>query len=517
MNGWWRRNAVLVVLVAGALGLVVWYVCSWSLDSDLPRRGIAVARARLAACLTGIAVDHERPATSRLRAIQLDATDDWPKRCAPYAVELERLLATPAHPSSNGASLALDRGKLFDLYSVQSDLSSLLTAVADEPIVPIGEQTRDVRPPPPPMTLPDELPAVASQLDPLVILGDQDLSLVIGDQIACRFVAHDGGLEATAHCRYPGDALVLGRFGARYLRASSGSDLAVVSGGLVRSFETGEPILGASSVVLAQEFAGSMLGWDPSHNAVVRRDPNGTLTTLKLPHPLGGRAVLVGDQLVWEEHKHVVARDAAGSKLGPVTEVTTHDGSPMWSRVCSTSQVTAVLLEEDDDRFRIAVRASGAWTVSDPGPPYRLTCAGEVVSGVATSEVNATSVRIDRVDCTRGHCTGGTVTVSGTGKAVAAAAIGDATIVVWIDDVVRAVTGPLAQLATLPSFPIYDGLNYVRLHDKQTGRQELLDTIDVVGRGASAIVLLHGDGVKLLHVRGRKAERVNIVYDVRGS
>ena len=83
----------------------------------------------------------------------------------------------------------------------------------------------------------------------------------------------------------------------------------------------------------------------------------------------------------------------------------------------------------------------------------------------------------------------------------------------WIGKVVYGLRGPLASLPAAKPFTIFDGAAYEELNNKQVSSSELVQGIDVFARGASAIVVLHGDGLELVHVRDGKPERVAVDFD----
>lgn len=512
VSAWLRRNVIAIVLAAIAAGIATRAFTRAPAHSR-ETRDLSIARARLSACLLGEPVSRIGPDIVRLRAIQLAGASGWPKRCTPYAAAVERALPHDEGRSGDDGSRALDRGELFQNYSIESHLDELLTPASDEPIAALADVARDVPLPPPPLVLPHEVPAVASRAEPLIDLGDRDLTLVLGDQIACRFAASAGGLEPVAHCSYPADALADAQNQWSVVRATAAADLQVVTNDGVRAFTTGDRIVATAAAVQASNLAGTLFVWpaDATRASVLRRDPSGATTILRLPHKLDESATLVRDQLLWTEHERVVGVSLAGPTVGTVYEVAkaAHLPRPV---TCATDEIAAALVVVGDDQYRVAVLANGTWRLSDTGPRYDLHCSGKAVTGLST-DARSYGIDIDRIDCDATSCTPSKATLEHISGPHAVAAIGKDTIVVWVDDLVRGVRGPLAALTSVKPFAIYDGARYEQLDHQQVSATELVQGVDVVGRGASAIVVLHGDGIRLVHVRDGKPERVSLVFD----
>lgn len=508
MSRWLRRNAVGVVLAAIAAGLVTWMFAR--APARAPASHVPVARARFSACMLGESASHAYPDDNRLRAIQLAGAADWPKRCAPFAEALEHALSHDDYTHDNDASHTLYGGGLF-----HRTVEGLLKADEDEPIVPIEDVARDVPRPPPPAVFPAEVPVVAWNASPLLALGDPDLALILGERLACRFAAHAGGLEPTAHCTHHADAI---EFQSRSSLASTtkADDLAVVTDDGVRAFATGERLVATPAARQASNVAGTLYVWpaDATRTSVLRRAPDGATTILRLPHKLDDSATLVRDQLLWTEKDRVAGVSLAGDKLGAVYEVAKAAHLPV-PVTCAGDQVAGALVVVGEDQYRVAAFANGAWRLGDVGPRYALTCSGDTVTGIATDS-RSTGLEIDRVDCNATGCTAAKAMLEHVAELNAVAAIGKDTIVVWVDDVVRGVSAPLSQLATAPRFIVFDGFSDKHITMTETEQRlsgPLVQGLEVVGRGASAIVVLHGDGIHLVHVRDGKPERVNVVLD----
>ncbi|MEO8844614.1 MAG: hypothetical protein ABI591_23940 [Kofleriaceae bacterium] len=462
--------------------------------------------------MTGESVTHNGPDATRLRAIQLAGAADWPKRCAPYAAAVEGALRHEGGSRHDEGSRQLADGKLFEHLSIDSDVEALLTPAADERIVALADVARDVPAPPAPTLLAHDVVTVASRASQLTELGDHDLALVLSEQVACRFAARDGGLDPVAHCSYPADAFAQPRRWS--LVRTTTAELQVVADDGIRAFATGELVLATTTpTAQASDVAGSLFVWprDATRTSVLRRAPTGATTILPLPHKLDGSATVVRDQLLWTEHGRVVGVDLSGPKVGPIYVVAkaAHLPEPV---TCATTEIAAALVVSGDDTYRVAVLANGAWQLSATGPRYDLHCSGATVTGL-TAEARSSGLEIARLDCTAAGCTPSTARIGHIAGPFAVAPIGSATIVVWVDDLVRGISGPLSGLATAKPFAIYDGSRFEQLSRRQTSATELIQGVDVVGRGASAIVVLHGDGVRLVHVRDGKPERVDVVFD----
>lgn len=505
VNAWLRRNAVVVVLGAIAAGLVTWMFTRASAQPH----DVSIARARLSACLLGEPVTHTDPGQAKLRTFELAGAPDWPQRCAPYATALEHALSRPDHEHDAAASTALAKGDPFD-FSV----ASLLRADLDEPIASLAEAAHDVPRPPAPPPFARDVPGIIANADSPIELGDPDLALMFRDQLHCRLAAHAAGLEPVAHCSYVADAVANTPPWSPILAAG---DLDALTDDGLYSLATGARLVAARSAARASSVAGTRFVWpaDATRTSVIRRSPDGATNTLRLPHKLDASATLVRDQLLWTENERVVGVSLAGAAAGHVYEVAKAAHLPE-AETCATDDVAGVLLVAGENEYRVAAFINGAWRVSDPGPRYRLLCAGGAVIGLSTG-LEGGALAIDRVDCNATGCVATKGTVDHIPEPYAVGAIGSDTIVVWIGKLVHGVSGPLAQLSTAKPFLIYDGHNADHIFDEDVSKgrrpSELVQGIDVIGRGASAIVVLHGDTVKLVHVREGKAERVNVVFD----
>jgi len=265
---WLRRNAVVVVLAAIAVGIATW-TFTHKPSQAASRRDVAVARARLSACLLGTPVSHIAVDGARLRAIQLAGVADWPKRCAPYAEAVERALPHRDGKIDNAGSRALNGGHVFQNETVDLDLKSLLTPEDDEPILALSDVAREVPRPAAPVVLPHEIPAIAPDGSSLTDVGDLDLGLVVDGNVACRFAAHDGGLEPIAHCGYPADSLMSKR--ALPVHATAAADLQLVTDDGVRAFATGDKIVASPAVAQAWNVAGTLYAWPADATRAVRR------------------------------------------------------------------------------------------------------------------------------------------------------------------------------------------------------------------------------------------------------
>ncbi len=512
VSAWLRRNIVIVVLAAIAAGIAIW-VFTRPAARPPGMHEVPIARARLARCLLGEPVARTGPDISRLRAIQLAGAADWPERCAPYAAALEHAIPHDDDRPDDEGSRALAAGRLFESYAIENAVGALLTPGPNEPIVSPTEVARAVPPPPAPTLLPHEVAAVASSAWRLDDLGDPGLALVLGDQVACRFAAHDGGLDRVAHCSYPPDALAYAWNRWSPVRTTTAADLLVVANGAIRSFATGERVVETKTARQAWNVAGTLFVWpaDATRTSVLRRSPTGATTILRLPHALDTSATLVRDQLLWTEHERVVGVALVGAKVGAVYEVAKAARLPR-PVTCATNEIAAALVTSGEAEYRIAVLANGTWRLAPPGPRYDLQCSGGTVTGL-TANARSSGIAIARIDCDVAGCTPSHATLDDIAGPYAVAALGKATIVVWVDDLVRGVRGSLAGLARAKRFAIYDGARAERLDSKQTSMTELIHHIDVVGRGRSAIVVLQGDGIQLVDVRDGKPERVNVVFD----
>lgn len=504
-----RRNVAIVALGAIAIVLLVWYLArSYGDHRNLGR--LAYARARLAACLVGEPVDRHGADQTRLRAIQLAGAPDWPKRCATYAADVETALGSTRSSVAEPGPAVLEAGKLFEFYHLESRVAELLTPGEDEPTPDWAQATRGVPLPPTPVTLATEVGVVARSDYDVQDTGEHDLVLQFREEATCRFAASAGGLEPIARCSYPADALALTSGDWRLADSDAGADYVIASDG-VRAFATGERVLASSWRADASVVNGAIYAWptDAKLTTVARRAPDGKQSLLRVPVPSEGQ--LLRDQLIWHSGKRVVAASVAGDKLGPVVEVAKLDVAPVTGG-CFTSGIVAVQLEVADDQYRLATFANDTWRVGEVGPRYALKCEGGKVVGLHTSR-DDTNVKIDRIDCSSTGCATTTATVAGIDELYAVTAIGDATMLVWADTAIRAVTGPLAQLPTQKSVPLFDGFAPDHMNEKQVDSAMLVQGLHAFGRGSSAIVLFGGDGVGAIHVRDNKPERVQVVFE----
>jgi hypothetical protein len=343
--------------------------------------------------------------------------------------------------------------------------------------------------------------------------GERDLVLALGNEVSCRLKANAGGLEPIARCSYPPDALALFR-GWTLASSRTGDGFVSTSDG-VRSFSTGERVLPLSPEDLNRVDVsivdGTIYAWpgDAKLTTVARRTPDGKTSPLKVRAT--GESMLVGDQLIWRERKHVVAMSVASGKPSAPVEVTNVAGRPLRGG-CATQDIIAVPLEVDSIESRIALYANGTWTVTEPGPQYWLRCEGSRVVGLHTSRSSKGTLDIERIDCTSVDCKKSSGSVDGVSERADVGAIGDATIVVWADDFLRAVSGRLAQLRHEKSFVIFNGFDAEHMHGRQTAGS-LVHSIHVFARGDSAIVVVDSEGQRAIHVRDRKPERVAVVFE----
>jgi len=511
VSSWLRRNAVIVVLAAVAAG-----IATWAFTRKPPelasQRAIATARARLSACLIGQPVSRESIDGQRLRAIQLAHVEDWPKRCGPYAEEVERALPHHGGVATDDGSRALYGGHVFANYNVNHDVSSLLSPDDDEPILALADVARDVPPPPAPVLLPREVVEVARRSSTPIDVGEHDLGIVMPDEVACRFAARDGGLEPLAHCSYAADALMSERRWAR-VPSTSATDLALLAADGIRAFATGDRLAAGTRNSQAWEVAGTLYVFpaDATRTSVLRRDASGATTTLRLPHHLDESATMVGTQLLWTEHDRVVGVSLDAAKPSSMYEVAKGVHLPE-AAPCATADIAAALLVDKDDQARVAVFSKGSWRVTEPGPHYQLSCTGATVTGL-DADKRSTELAIERIDCNADRCTHSAGKMPSVTGAYAVAAAGSDTIVVWVGATVVGVEGPIASLATAKPFVIFDGSTYENLEAKEFSSSELVQHVDVFARGASMIVVVSGDGLELVHVRDGKPERVAVTFD----
>ena len=297
------------------------------------------------------------------------------------------------------------------------------------------------------------------------------------------------------------------------MRSTSASDLQVIASDGIRAFATGERIVATTTAAQASTVAGTLFVWpaDATRTSVVRRAPDGATTILRLPHKLDDSATLVRDQLLWTDHERVLGVSLAGPTIGKVYEVATAAHLPE-AVTCATDDIAGALIVTGDGEYRVAVLANGTWRLSEPGPRYDLHCSDGTVTGLSVNE-RSVGIDIDRIDCAAAGCTPSTATLEHIAGPYAVGALGKDTIVIWVDNLVRGISGPLAALATAKPFAIYDGARFEQLAHKQVSATELIQHVDVIGRGASAIVVLHGDGIHLVHVREGTPSRVNVVFD----
>lgn len=509
VSAWLRRNAIVVALAAIAAGIATWAFTRTEPSSG-SAAGVAKARARLSACLLDEPVSRTGPDVPRLRAIQLAGAPDWPKRCAPYGAAVEHALPHTGGGRTDAASTDLLGGHLFKYLSLERDIETLLHPAEDEPILALADVARDVPRPPAAPVIPREVASVTTSASALLGIGDPDLGLLIGNDLVCRFAARAGGLEPVAHCTFSADSLAYER--TMPVPSTRVADLQLIAKDGIHAFASGERVIAATGAQQASNVGGRLFVWpaDATRTSVLRRDPDGTTTSLRLPHRIDETATLVGTQLLWYERDRVVGVSLDGRRVGPVYEVAKRSHLPV-ADVCASDDVAGALLVDEPERYRVAAFSKGAWRVSEPGPRYTLSCAGGTVTGLS-ADTRSVGLDVDRIDCGAAGCTSTHAEIPQVRSPFSVTASGADTIVVWVDDLVRGVRGPLSQLPSAKPFLIFDGSSSSDFGDDTLARP-LVQHVDVFGRGSSALVVLHSDRLLLVHVRDGKPERVAVDFD----
>jgi hypothetical protein len=499
-KAWLRRLAGwLVALLAGVALLVGYLARDHTPPATRADLAEARARARLAACLIG-----QPPgptAAPLLRATQIASHDDpaWPKRCIPYAKELERLDESP----TSSPSTALANDDPFEVLDV-SVSHAIETANND---LDFAAVTRDVPRPRPAPVLPEPGTLHEDSVDQST--GDPDLQLRFDDDAVCQLAAKDGGLEPIARCSFVADRLGFGdrRRHVELVPSTGGAPpLAFAAWREIAGWSDGRPVVaGKLESTWRTGDRTFALAAAPRPSLLVH-DANGTRTlALDRPRTVAGARLFAG-HLVWHERGTLYAR-ALGESLGPV--VTIGKGDAPSRSTCVAGDTAALILR--DDRH-LALRVGERWAVVGPiSAEGRLHClAGRaVIAHVETSRRD--NAVITRTDCTLAGCTDARVELAARSEAAVAVPVGDETLVAWAHDAIWMVRGPLAALPTAKRVPVVNGFG---VSARYVPYSRLVQRMHAYVRGESVVLLLASAGEPFaVHVRGDKLEAVRVVYD----
>ena len=496
-GAWVRRLAGWLVAALCGIALLVWYVTH---DFPAPKDGAEKqaerrARARLSACLIGLPPGHN--ADAHLRATAIAAHDDatWPKRCVPYARELEQ--ATRRYAAHLSSELQRDDRASLPSHDVATAISAASTGIDFERV------TRDVPRPPPAPLLPEPGLLHGEWVDETT--GDPDLQLRFED-VACQLAAVDGGLEPVARCSFVVDRLARSLRSLALVPATGGAPpLVLVRGDEIAGWRDGTPLITADV----------LRSWrDGTRVLAVTAGPRPTLwlhdgtaaraIAIDRPRTLTDASV-AGGHLVWRERGGLFAR-ALGDTLGPVVEVA-KDAHDPTNRSCATAGVTALVVRTADGSH-LALRIGERWAVVGPiAQRHALHCTSH--SAVLTHVEDGV---VERTDCTLAGCTSAKIALPAAKRSALAIAVplGDETAVVWVYDAVWMVRGRLADLPAAKRMPLFNGYGGSAPY---TANSELVQRLQGHARGESLVVILGSIEPRAIHVRGDRVEPVRVVLD----
>ena len=493
VRAWLRRLGGWLVAALCGLALLVWYVAREhpetaersSRDAELR------AEARLAACLIGSRPGPDADQLLRATAIAAHADPTWPKRCVPYARELEKIGDRYQNVST---ALERDRHAVFATGDVASAISTRNTRIDFERI------TRDVPRPPPAPALPQPGLLHGEWLDEAT--GDPDLQLRL-EEVACQLAAVDGGLEPVARCSF-----VVDRLAPRSLElvaaTGGGPPLAFSRGREVAEWSDGRSLITAD--VVRPWRAGTHVFAIAPHPRPTLWIHDGTATrTIAIDRPRTlGDAFNIGGNLVWRERGGLYAR-SLGETLGAVVEIAKGAFEPR-RRGCAAANVAALVVRSENTH--LALRIGERWALVGPiADDHALHCTntGAVLTHVADGVV-------ERTDCTLAGCTSAKIELPAAKPSELAIAVpvGEETAVIWVYDAVWMVRGRLAELAAAKRVPLFNGYGGSAPY---TPNSELVQRLRGHARGASLVLILGSLEPRAIHVRGDRVEPVRVVFD----
>jgi hypothetical protein len=517
-----RRNLVPIVLGVASLAWVIGYVVRLG-STERKDDSIARARAELAACLLGPPFEPWM-VEDRLRRIDIavasDAAEpDWPMRCSDHAAALERLFETPEDPllGNATASARLRRGRLYEDLRVAREIIELLRPAPGEPEVDVPAAAVPAPAPADLVTEPTSWPQGPSRASG----GTADLALLM-QRAVCRFGVTPTGLEPVARCTYFPDTLA--RDAQVYgIVAGPSRDPILLARGTPISLATGEPMMASAQALQSFSVLEDRTLAALASDALVVGDPDGAERRLSLDRPRGEpaeTAVLVGDHLMWTEAGALFARSVVKGGFGPVVEV----GRPPVASVpftgpdgyCAHDGVLGAWIESEPDatrrgaEYRIVARVEDSWVFSDP-VRGRLDCLADAVVVTRTRHDDSGST-ITRTECASTGCRTTEIGLPEVTERSEAAPIGDFTVLVWVDDLVRARIAPFSELPHASTIALFDGYRdhrYYEFHGQSIVRRLALHV-----RGDSAIVELHADDTVGVHLDADgSVQPVRVVYE----